>query len=86
MHSLTSALDGGEWSDSGPGRFTPREREEPLETIGQGSGWAPDPFWTRWCHVLLRPTKPLNACGISVNYIYKPEPTTLNPGSLDPIS
>jgi hypothetical protein len=23
---LTSALDGGEWSASGPGRFTPRER------------------------------------------------------------
>jgi hypothetical protein len=26
MHSLTSALDGGEWSASRPGRFTPRER------------------------------------------------------------
>jgi hypothetical protein len=25
-HSLTSALDGGEWSTSRPGRFTPRER------------------------------------------------------------
>jgi hypothetical protein len=25
MHSLTSALDGGEWSASRPGRFTPRE-------------------------------------------------------------
>jgi hypothetical protein len=25
-HSLTSALDGGEWSASGPGRFTPSER------------------------------------------------------------
>jgi hypothetical protein len=25
-HSLTSALDGGEWSASSPGRFTPRER------------------------------------------------------------
>jgi hypothetical protein len=24
-HSLTSTLDGGEWSDSRPGRFTPRE-------------------------------------------------------------
>jgi len=23
---LTSALDGGEWSDSRPARFTPRER------------------------------------------------------------
>jgi len=25
-HSLTSALDGGEWSVSNPGRFSPRER------------------------------------------------------------
>jgi hypothetical protein len=25
-HSLTSSLDGGEWSYSHPGRFTPRER------------------------------------------------------------
>jgi hypothetical protein len=25
-HSLTSALDGGEWSVSRPGRFIPRER------------------------------------------------------------
>jgi hypothetical protein len=25
-HSLTSALDGGEWSASRPGRFTPREK------------------------------------------------------------
>jgi hypothetical protein len=26
MHYLASALDGGEWSTSRPGRFTPRER------------------------------------------------------------
>jgi hypothetical protein len=26
IHVLTSALDGGEWSDSRSGRFTPRER------------------------------------------------------------
>jgi hypothetical protein len=25
-HTLTSALDGSEWSASGPGLFTPRER------------------------------------------------------------
>jgi hypothetical protein len=25
-HSLTSALDGGEWSPSSPGRFNPKER------------------------------------------------------------
>jgi hypothetical protein len=36
MHSLTSALDGGEWSTSRPGRFTPRERALSTHWIG---GW-----------------------------------------------
>jgi hypothetical protein len=35
-HSLTSALDGGEWSASWPGRFTPRERDPDSHWIG---GW-----------------------------------------------
>jgi hypothetical protein len=35
-HSLTSALDGGEWSASRPGRFTPRERATGTHWIG---GW-----------------------------------------------
>jgi hypothetical protein len=35
-HSLTSALDGGEWSASHPGRFTPRERTRGTHWIG---GW-----------------------------------------------
>jgi hypothetical protein len=35
-HSLTSALDGGEWSDSCPGRFTPRVRAPGAHWIG---GW-----------------------------------------------
>jgi hypothetical protein len=35
-HSLTSALDGGEWSASHPGRFTPRERAPGTHWIG---GW-----------------------------------------------
>jgi hypothetical protein len=33
-HSLTSALDGGEWSASRPGRFTPKERDP-------GTHWIP---------------------------------------------
>jgi hypothetical protein len=33
---LTSALVGGEWSDSRPGRFTPRERTPGTHWIG---GW-----------------------------------------------
>jgi hypothetical protein len=35
-HSLTSALDGGEWSASRPGRFTPRETAPVTYWIG---GW-----------------------------------------------
>jgi hypothetical protein len=35
-HSLTSALDEGEWSSSRPGRFTPRERAPFTHWIG---GW-----------------------------------------------
>jgi hypothetical protein len=33
---LTSALDGGEWSASRPGRFTPRDRAPGIHWIG---GW-----------------------------------------------
>jgi len=35
-HSLTSALDGGEWSALCPGRFTPKERAPGTHWIG---GW-----------------------------------------------
>jgi hypothetical protein len=35
-HSLTSALDGGEWSASRPSRFTPRGRAPSTHLIG---GW-----------------------------------------------
>jgi hypothetical protein len=35
-YSLTSALDGGEWSASRSGRFTPRERASVIHWIG---GW-----------------------------------------------
>jgi hypothetical protein len=35
-HSLTSALDGGEWLASRPGRFTPREGTPGTHWIG---GW-----------------------------------------------
>jgi hypothetical protein len=33
-HSLTSTLDGGDWSASRPGRFTPRERAPGTHWIG----------------------------------------------------
>jgi hypothetical protein len=35
-HPLTSALDGGEWSASRPGRFAPRKRTSGIRWIG---GW-----------------------------------------------
>jgi hypothetical protein len=35
-HSLTSALEGDEWSASRPGRFTPRERVPGTHWLG---GW-----------------------------------------------
>jgi len=33
-HSLTSAEDGGKWSASRPGRFTPRETAPGTDQIG----------------------------------------------------
>jgi hypothetical protein len=36
MHSLTSVLDGGEWSASRPGPFIPREKAPGTHWIG---GW-----------------------------------------------
>jgi hypothetical protein len=38
IHSLTSALDGGEWSASRPGRFTPKERATHTHSIGDWVG------------------------------------------------
>jgi hypothetical protein len=41
---LTSALVGGEWSDSSSGRFTLGETA-PVP-IWQEAGWTPEPVWT----------------------------------------
>jgi hypothetical protein len=43
---LTSALNGSEWSASRPATLHPGK--EPLVPIGQETGWAPEPVWTRW--------------------------------------
>jgi hypothetical protein len=43
---LTSALDGGEWSASRPGRALPPGKGRPVP-IGYEAGWAPEPVWTR---------------------------------------
>jgi hypothetical protein len=41
---LTSALEGGEWSASRPGRALPPGKEPPVPTV-QEAGWAPEPVW-----------------------------------------
>jgi hypothetical protein len=43
---LTSALYGGEWSASRPGRALPPGKEPPVP-IGQEAGWVPEPVWTQ---------------------------------------
>jgi hypothetical protein len=43
---LTSALEGGEWSASRPGRALPSGKEPPVPTV-QEAGWAPQPVWTQ---------------------------------------
>jgi hypothetical protein len=43
---LTSALDGGEWSESRPGRALPPGKGPPVP-IGYEAGWAPQPVWTQ---------------------------------------
>jgi hypothetical protein len=42
----TSALDGGEWSASRPGRALPPGKGPPVPIV-QEAGWAPEPVWTQ---------------------------------------
>jgi len=41
---LTSALDGGDWSASRPGRALPPGKGPPVPIV-QEAGWAPQPVW-----------------------------------------
>jgi hypothetical protein len=43
---LTSAVDGGEWSASRPGRALPPGKGPPVPIV-QEAGWASEPVWTR---------------------------------------
>jgi hypothetical protein len=43
---LTSALDGGEWSASRPGRALHPGKGPPVRIV-QEAGWAPEPVWTQ---------------------------------------
>jgi hypothetical protein len=47
----TSALDGGEWSASRPGRALPRGKGPPVPTV-QEAGWAPEPVWTQRLYIM----------------------------------
>jgi hypothetical protein len=42
----TSALDGGEWSASRPGRALPPGKGPPVPFV-QEAGWTPEPVWTQ---------------------------------------
>jgi hypothetical protein len=42
----TSALNGGEWSASRPGRALPPGKGPPVPIV-QEAGWAPEPVWTQ---------------------------------------
>jgi hypothetical protein len=42
----TSALGGGEWSASRPGRALPPGKGPPVPIV-QEAGWAPEPVWTQ---------------------------------------
>jgi hypothetical protein len=42
----TSALDGGEWSASRPGRVLPPGKGPTVPVVQEG-GWAPEPVWTQ---------------------------------------
>jgi hypothetical protein len=43
---LTSALDGGEWSASRPGRALSQEKGSPVPIVHE-AGWASEPVWTQ---------------------------------------
>jgi hypothetical protein len=43
---LTSALEGGEWSASRPGRALPPGKQPPVPIL-QEAGWASKPVWTQ---------------------------------------
>jgi hypothetical protein len=49
---LTSALDGGDWSASGPGRALAPGKGPPVPIV-QENRWAPEPVWTQRLEVKI---------------------------------
>jgi hypothetical protein len=60
---LTSALAGGEWSASCPGRFTPG-KDSPVPS-GQEAGWAPEPVWKTWRKFFTLPGLEVRPLGLA---------------------
>jgi hypothetical protein len=59
---LTSALYGGEWSASRPGRALLPGKGPPVP-IWQETGWAPEPVWTQGLEEkILCPSRGSNTC------------------------
>jgi hypothetical protein len=54
---LTSALEGGEWSESRPGRALPSDKEPPVPTV-QEAVWAPEPVWMPLTGIEPSPSSP----------------------------
>jgi hypothetical protein len=55
----TSALDGGEWSTSRPGRSLPPGKGPPVPIV-QEAGWAPESVWTQDRGKILCPCRGSN--------------------------
>jgi hypothetical protein len=65
---LTLALNGGEYSASCPGCFTPGE--ESLVPTGQEAGWAPELVWMLWREKSLAPAGIASKfCGLTKLYL-----------------
>jgi hypothetical protein len=59
---LTSALDGGEWSASRPGCFTPREKARDTHCIG---GWVGPRAGLDACHMKIS----MKMCNMQAHYL-----------------
>jgi hypothetical protein len=68
---LTSALEGGEWSASRPGRALPPGKELPVPIV-QEAGWAPEAVWTqRLIYLYIYVLKLFSRTFSSLRYFYQ---------------
>ena len=71
--SLTSAIDGGRWSTTRPGRFTPRKD---TVSIVQESGWASGPVWTGAENLAPTGIRPSDRPTQSLTMLFRPTGNT----------